>query len=140
MTATATDRNRLIRLIHVAKRELGLDDATYREALFNNTGKRSTSEMSVEQMERVIGHFKNRGFTVVGKQPSPPQPADPQTGKIWALWREMHRLGIVHNPDEAALNAFIKRETRVEHIKWLDVSQKSHVIERLKAWKERAKP
>ena len=51
-------------IIHIAKKELGLDEDTFRAALTNVTGKRSTRDMNERERLAVIDHFKAKGFTV----------------------------------------------------------------------------
>ncbi|HBQ4197611.1 TPA: DUF1018 domain-containing protein, partial [Escherichia coli] len=57
-------RGKLISTIHVAKRELALDDETYTSALLAATGKTSCRDMSADELSRVLDVFKKRGFKV----------------------------------------------------------------------------
>jgi len=144
-------RQRLIRLIHVGKRELGLDDDIYRALLMGSVQKDSTSAMSVPELERVLAHMKKSGFTVRHKSPKdrprdsahPPGglsrniAQDAQSKKIRALWLSMHEMGAVRDCSEAALGAYVKRITRLDALQWLDGDQASRVIETLKKWQVR---
>lgn len=141
MTQTTTDRRQqLIKLIHVGKRELHLDEETYRALV--RTGSRtahdSTSMLTTPQLELVLDAMKTRGFVVktsgkaVAKSTN-----DPQSQKIRALWLELHTRGYVNNPGDSALGAFIKRITGIEAMRWLDNRQSIQVIETLKSWLER---
>ncbi|HFL4510524.1 TPA: phage protein GemA/Gp16 family protein [Escherichia coli] len=62
-------RTSLIKLIHVARRDLQLDDDTYRVFLVQCTGKTSCRELSVAQLERVLDAMKARGFKKQKKHP-----------------------------------------------------------------------
>jgi len=140
----------LIRLIHVAKRDLALDDDTYRAMLVAVTGKDSISGLSVPQLERVLAHMKSRGFTVRHKSPkdrtrdsahppselSRPIAQDAQSKKIRALWLSLHDMGAVRDCSEAALGAYVRRITRCDALQWLNSEQASRVIETLKKWQE----
>ncbi|HHI2407801.1 TPA: phage protein GemA/Gp16 family protein, partial [Escherichia coli] len=53
-------RTSLIKLIHVARRDLQLDDDTYRAFLVQCTGKTSCRELSVAQLEQVLDAMKER--------------------------------------------------------------------------------
>ncbi|EEC8688440.1 TPA: phage protein GemA/Gp16 family protein, partial [Escherichia coli] len=53
-------RGKLISAIHVAKRELALDDETYTSALLAATGKTSCRDMSPDELSRVLDVFKKR--------------------------------------------------------------------------------
>ena len=63
----SAERQRLIRLVHVAQRELKLDKETYRAALLSVTGgkKDSCSSMSAEELQLALDHFKRFGFRCV---------------------------------------------------------------------------
>ncbi|GAA5784661.1 gp16 family protein [Chitiniphilus shinanonensis] len=135
------NRKRLIRLIHVAKRELaplGLDDDTYRQMLENLTGKRSAAELTEAQLERVVAALKKRGFIVrpkVGKQV--PLADDDMSRMIRGLWLELHELGFVANAAETALLRYCQRQTGVSALQWLNGKQAETMIESLKKWRDR---
>jgi len=142
----ASHRARLVRLIHVAKRDLALDEDTYRSMLLSTTGKDTSSHLNVTELERVLAHLKRHGFKVrhatgkpraARKPPSRALADSAQSSKIRALWLELHAQGAVRDPSEKALAAYVKRITRIDALQWLDVKQASQLIETLKQWKER---
>lgn len=131
-------RKRLIKLIHVAKRELHMDDDTYRGILMQVGNSNSSSKMSISKLEAVLEHFKKAGFKVVPKaKVNLPLATDPQSKKIRALWLELHNKGIVRDSSEFALAKMVKRLTGVESLKWITSDQASMVIESLKQWLNR---
>jgi len=144
-------RQGLIRLVHVAKRDLALDDDTYRAMLMSVTGEVSSADLTVPQLERVLAHMKKSGFTVRHKSPKdrprdsahPPGglsrsiAQDAQSKKIRALWLSLHDMGAVRDCSEAALGAYVKRIAHCDALQWLDSDQASRVIETLKKWQER---
>ena len=140
---SATDsRQALIRVVHVAKRELGLDEEAYRDVLQSATGKRSTSDMAEFELRRLLDHLKTCGFKVKSARKSArkhdvPMDQHEQSRKIRALWLQLADMGIIRDPSEAALCRWIKRETGVEALAWLDGDQASHSIEKLKKWNQR---
>ncbi len=139
MTTVKSDsKPRLIQLIHVAKGQLGMDDDTYRNMLKQLTQKDSTKQLTVPQLNRVIAHLQGLGFKIQSKA-NPKQVAakDPQSQKIRALWRELHEIGQVNDPSEAALSKYVKRITSIESLAWLNTEQASQVIETLKKWLSR---
>lgn len=131
------DRQRLIRLIHVAKRELRLDEETYRDMLLGVSGKASSADLSTEELEKVLAHLKRNGFKVRSKRGDVPQADDAQSRMIRGLWLELHQTGAVRNASEAALAAFTKRMTGVDALQWLTSEQASKLIEELKRWLSR---
>ncbi|RZS86036.1 gp16 family protein [Pigmentiphaga kullae] len=140
-------RLQLIRLVHVAARELQLDKDTYRAALQAATttaarpGKSSAAEMSAVELERVLAHFKRTGFKVRSKDSGGRQgrPLDqsPTASKLRAVWLDLASLGIIRDASEAALAAWVQRETGIAAIDWLDGEQRSKCIEKAKKWRDR---
>lgn len=132
------NRLRLIKLIHVARRELCMDDDTYRLLLAGMTGldgATSTADLSVPNLLRVLEQLKLRGFKVrPNNGPKRPLADDVQSKKIRSLWLTLHELGAVRDPSEAALAKFVLGMTRVSALQWLTTAQASRVIENLKQW------
>ena len=144
-TANQDARQRLIRLIHVGKRELGLDDDVYRALLMGSVQKDSTSAMSVPELERVLERMKRSGFKVRVKASAQPRPGRPlaqypEAKKVRALWLFLHQLGAVKNPSEAALAAYVKRIAKVDALQWTNGNQTEALIETLKKWAMRYLP
>lgn len=130
-----------IAAIHVAKKQLGLDDDTYRAKLANITGKSSVKDMTEAQRQKVLAVFRNEGFTPKGAARRPsgaPALTGKYAKKLQALWIAGYNLGIVRDRDDAALIAFIKRQTGIEHERWLRYADDARkVIEALKGWLQR---
>ena len=142
-SARGQERQRLIRLVHVAQRALKLDKETYRAALLTVTGgkKDSCSSMSAEELQLALDHFKRFGFKVRLK-PRPSRPVDTEatSKKIRALWLLLRDLGAVSNPSEEALAAYVKRITGIEALQWIDDRQAERTIETMKMWAMRLLP
>lgn len=134
---SSQNRPRLVQLIHIAKSQLGLDDATYRAMLTGLELPNSTTKMSVPELTKVLEHLKRSGFQVRSKAKERPLAADDQSKMIRGLWLELHSLGYVQNADESALAAWVKRETSVDALQWLDSKQAQATIEKLKRWRWR---
>jgi hypothetical protein len=135
-------RNPMLAKVHIAKKELGLDDATYRAVLARVTGKTSAGDCSEAQLRAVLDHFKSEGFKARSKAPkragSRPLAASPHAGKIRALWLALYNLGVIEHASEAALASFVERQTKVAALQWLTPAQAYKVIEALKSWSTRA--
>lgn len=134
-------RDKELALIHIGKKELGWDDDTYRETLRAWTGKRSSGKMTQKERATVIDGMKRLGFTPSGDDAPQPVTVDdddsPQVKKIKMLWRELHRHGAVKNPSLPSLNAFSRRMTNNEHVRFCTPDEASDVIEALKGWLRR---
>lgn len=132
-------RQKLIRLIHVAKRDLAMADDDYRGVLQSVAGKASSADLSASELERVLAHLKRCGFKVRTNKGGRAQADDSQSRMIRGLWIELADLGVVHNRSEEALAAFVKRMTGVDALSWLTAAQASRMIEHLKQWRDRPK-
>lgn len=149
--APVDNRKKCYTLLQVGKAELGWDDEFYygiwlpMQGATQKNGKYSASTLSIGQLFQAVETMKKAGFKVKtpaanGNQKSRPLAGDGQSKKIRALWLEMHQQGIVRDPSEASLCAYVKRLTRVDSLQWLSTAQASTVIESLKKWQNRAKP
>lgn len=139
----------LIRLIHVAKGKLGLDDETYRAKLQATVGKTSCSAMTYDELKTVYQTFQDSGFKrqfskKKGAHVSPDSQGKskaPEIPKIRAIWIAMHQQGFVDSPEESALNAYVMRQTKklndgigVAEVGWLNSPLAYRVLEALKGW------
>lgn len=123
--------------LHIAKKQLGLDDDTWRDLLERETGKRSSKEMSDGERGRVLDVLKQQGF-----KPAPKGSRKGLEGKyapkLQALWIAGYNLGLIRNKDDAALLAFVKRQTGIDHTRFLRYAEDgARAIEALKGWLSR---
>ncbi|MFQ1055302.1 gp16 family protein [Gilliamella apicola] len=131
-------KHKYIRLIHIAKSQLNIDDDTYRHLLQALTKKSSTKMMTIRELEKVLDNLKSKGFKV-----KPPKKAgkitatEPVHKKIRSLWLKLADAGKVKNRSEKAINSYVKRITGVEVMDWLTEKQAMIVIESLKCWQAR---
>lgn len=114
--------------IHIAKKELKLDDDTYRGVLWDRYGKASAAELSGRQVADLIEHFRQKGW-----RPSTYR----QSGLIHVLWRKLAEAGGIDRPDEKSLSSFVEHATGKDDLRKLTVYEASRVIEMLKKWLER---
>lgn len=89
MTTKRTNtRNPELAKIHIAKKQLGLDDDTYRSMLWTVARVRSAADLDHAGRQAVLDHLKARGF----KTPSKPEVTSikrPLIAKIGALLADM---------------------------------------------------
>ncbi len=130
-------RDPLLAQIHIARKELGLDDDTYRAVLIRITHKPSSAVMSAAERCKVIAEFKRLGFKPKGKHSRRPTASKPYVRKVFALWGELKRKGIWRDPSPQSLRHFVKKMTGCDDPEWLEYHQASQVIEALKKMKER---
>ncbi len=125
--------------IYVAKKTLGLDEATYRDFLFATTGHRSAAELDDAQRQKVIELMRSRGFkrTPAAEKRQKRIADNSQLGMIHALWRRLKYAGALGDPSERHLFAFVKKMTGIERPEWLAPEEANKVIEGLKSWLDR---
>lgn len=138
---TTSIRQKKLQLIHIAKRDLDLDEQRYRDILLEATGNDTCRDLDLVELDRVLDNFR-----LLGWAPKPPRkrysPASrhkepgtkTQADKIRAMWISLHKAGVVHNPSEASLGKFCKRLTGKHTPDWLTHHEAVIVIEALKAW------
>jgi phage gp16-like protein len=147
------NRARLIKLVHVGKRELKLDEDFYRNILLTKGGANSAGDMNAAQLQSVVDEFKRLGFKVANKAKPGGKvltagrrtgvatvtlAADAQSRKARAMWLTLHAIGQVRDPSEAALLAYAKRQCKVDRLEW--VRDTIPLLESLKAWLLRSMP
>ncbi|MEN3760271.1 regulatory protein GemA [Aeromonas veronii] len=143
------DAKRLLKIVQVGRRELGLDDEDYRALLESVTGARSAKGLSAAKLEAVITAMKGLGFKVKGGaqvngRRSPPSSAKvqaPEVRKVRAIWITMYNDGFVRDGSDDALGSYIKRMTAnanggagIARPEWLTSAQAERVLEALKKW------
>lgn len=130
------NRQGLLAKVHIAKKDLGLDDDAYREVLYGITGERSAGRCSDQQLVAVVERLRARGWQprAGGKQSD-----NPQARMIFAIWGELGRIGALHTPTRPGLRAYCNNLVGVEDPEWLSPEQAAKVIESLKHWQKRAK-
>lgn len=146
--------------VQIAKRDLGMDDGTYRAMLERLTGRTSSTACSDQQLGVVLDELKAKGWKpkvvqggkirgrsgkVVIDELAKAEPragravaSNPVAKKARALWISLHQLGEVRDPSESALEAFARRQLKVDRLQWANQSQGFRLIEALKAMAERA--
>ncbi len=151
MAAHATRLGHLA-AIHIAHKALGLsaDDASALKLAI--TGVASAGAMSEQQRRRYLAHLAglqsgSRAAQAPKRQPYQPRPqqlrsADDAQDERWlkarALWAALAASGQVRIDTDAALMAYVKRQTHIEHWRFLNGYQVNSVIESLKRWCLRA--
>ena len=105
--------------IHVLKAKLSLCTDDYQALLANLTGKTSSKDMTDAERQKVRDHMQSLAERMGVVQPTRRRPmpaarfakskadATPKERKVWALWHQLHRDGLVHDTSPAALNAWV---------------------------------
>lgn len=133
---TDGQRRGLLAKIHHGKKQLGLDDETWREMLLNLYGKTSCADLTGGELIRLVDHLATSGAVFTSRETPRNKPGyqarpagrrsdfyeipdGPSAGSlryIAAMWRE---LGY----DMTALDTRVRREFGVEAFRWLSKEQ-----------------
>ncbi|AVI04929.1 hypothetical protein [Alteromonadaceae phage B23] len=114
------NRKKVLAQIHIARKQLDLDEDTYRQMLATVTGgKRSCSDCNVAELYQVLQHMKDRGFKArpkkrVAQHPGTPHNLgrEPMLQKVEALLAEM-------KAPWSYADAIAKQQTGIAKVAWL---------------------
>ena len=140
-------------LIHLARAQLQLSREDYEHVLHEVTGKRSAADLVPGERDKLIQHFKTKGFQIKpsgrAKPVAKPAPDDkPQIRKMRAIWWALADVGAVERPVgaggcAAAVEAWALRQASkgalgaFSALRFADPFQLNKLIEELKSWGER---
>lgn len=125
----------LMAKIHIAKKDLHLDDDTYRDVLWRVTGKRSCKDMTIAQLQDVVKDMEKSGFKPKaapkhGKKPSVVGKREPLMGKIHAMLTDM---GLHWNYAHGMADSMFK----IKRLQWLNDSQLYKLTQALSVHQQR---
>ena len=135
--------------IHVLKAKLRLSDDDYRALLKGLTLKTSSKDMSPAEQQKVRDHMQALAERAGVVQPTRRRPmpaarfakskadATPKERKVWALWHQLGRDGVVRDTSPQALNKWVERQIGVSALVFANGAQLDTLIEALKAWQQR---
>lgn len=125
---------RQIAAIHADAERLGMDDASRRDLMEAVAGKRSAADLSALEAEAVLKRMRG-----LGGRPMSAVAAGKYAPILRALWLSAYHLGAVKSRDDRALHAFVKRQTNIDHTRFLtEWAEANKTIIALKAMCERA--
>ncbi|MCM2340431.1 regulatory protein GemA [Rhodoferax sp.] len=141
--ATAPRQSHLA-AIHCAQKALGLSAEDASALKLAVTGQASSATMSATQRKAYLAHLstlQQRAGLIDPRPAKRPQVQrsvedyqDERWGKARALWHALAANGVVHTDTDAALAAYVKRQSHMEHWRFLNGYQINAVIEALKSW------
>jgi hypothetical protein len=136
-------RNKELVLIHVGAKALGIvAESDYIGLLHELTGMHSSGDMSAEQRQVVLRHLRAKGaFAKVLKSnqlrsggKSHARQYTPKQRKALACWGELARRGEIEHADVQALDAWVKGQTKVDTLVFLNAAQLDSVVNSLVRW------
>jgi phage gp16-like protein len=118
LTLPPDERKRLIKLIHIAKAQLGLSEDDYRGLLQECGGVESSKDLGLQGFKSVMQTLQNMGFKVGSGKTKRGGSLSPKTSHLAdgdrkpssvlvAIWIEMGKSGIVEDASHEALQVFV---------------------------------
>jgi phage gp16-like protein len=137
-----------IAAIHVLKSKLQLTDDDYRALLRNLTQKTSSKDLTDKERQAVRDHMQQLAERAGVAKPlrrratgrtfaQAKAAASPRERKVWALWNQLGRDGVVRDTSAKALNAWVARTVHVSALAFANGAQLDTLIEALKSWQQR---
>ncbi|MCX7366784.1 MAG: regulatory protein GemA [Alphaproteobacteria bacterium] len=127
--------------IQIGKRQLQLDDETYRALLKRVAGVESSTQLDDTSARAVLDDMRSRGFrdgVNGGSKKRRGGASQPMAKKARALWLALWNLDETETGSEAALTAFAKGITGKDDLRFCTSAELGRVVEGLKAWAKRA--
>jgi hypothetical protein len=144
MAAKPDTRQAQLAAIHMAQKALGLSAEDASALKLHITGQASSGTMSMLQRKQYLAHLsglQERAGLIAPRpakrpyvQRSVDDDQDERWGKARALWHALAAAGVVRVNTDAALTAYVKRQTKVDAWRFLNGYQVNTVIEALKGW------
>lgn len=136
--AVTSNRRGLLAQVHIARKKLAMHDDDYRALLERVTGHRSAKDCDDGQLRDAVAKFQGMGFQPSGATAKRRDLGNSQTvRKARAMWISLYQLGAIDDGSDVALEAFGRRQLRVERLKWANEREGFRLIEALKAIADR---
>ena len=130
-------RKKLLASLHIARKDMAIEEESYRALLYRVTGQTSARELTEEQLRSVLAEFERLGWKkarfrrfAAGNRPD--------VRKVFAIWSSL-RDHLECRGSRAGLRAFVERQVGVSDPNFLNPAQAQKVIEALKAMQRRMK-
>ncbi len=124
--------------IHIAKKELGLGDDSYRDIMARVcNAKTSAKELNTNEADLLLTEFKRLGWKPKTKKQHKKKADNRQVRYIYALWNLLKKQGAVYaETPHAFCEVMLKQrgdKNPPSHVEWIkDQNDLNHLIEILK--------
>ncbi|HZF99161.1 MAG TPA: regulatory protein GemA [Pseudoxanthomonas sp.] len=132
MPRPCAQRRQQLARIHVAKKQLGLDDETYRSLLLRVGGHASSADMTLSQRNAVIREFVRLGFKEERKvQQRKRWPGEPKNCDAVPLLRKVRALLTDQRRPWSYAHKLGERMFNVKRVEWLREDQLHSLVSAL---------
>lgn len=128
-------RKKLLASIHIARKDMALEEESYRSLLCRVTGQTSAKELTEAQLRSVLSEFERLGWK---KERFQRFAAGNRSDirKVFAIWGSLsHHLEC--RGSRAGLRAFVQRQVGVSDPNFLNPGQARQIVEALKSIQKR---
>lgn len=109
-------RRALLAKIHIARKELGIEEEDYRDMLRAEFGPSTAADLSIEELERLVERFVSKGW----KSSSRARITDTDHGsQASALQERVGQMLLATDFDERRLRGLVRRICGVEDLRWV---------------------
>ncbi|MDW3715329.1 MULTISPECIES: gp16 family protein [unclassified Pseudomonas] len=115
--------------IQIARRQLGMDDDTYRAMLKRTVGAESSKGLTPRQVGRVLAELERLGFEPTGKakMPTDRQVAEPPPERKALVFKIGAQLASAGRP-WAYADAIAQRMFQVDRVEWCEPDQLRRLV------------
>lgn len=131
------ERRAMLAKVHIARKALAILDDDYRALMERLTGRRSAKDCDDHQLAILIAEFERMGWRTSGGKTRRAVGGSQTVRKARAMWISLYQLGAIEDGSDAALDAFGRRQLRVDRLAWADEREGFRLIEALKAMADR---
>lgn len=115
-----SSRKGVLAQIHIARKELALDEDTYRQMIATVTGgKRSCSDCNVAELHKIVQHMKERGFKARPRKRVAQYPGKPHNLKAQPMLQKIEALLAELKAPWSYADAIAKRQFGIQRVAWL---------------------
>lgn len=137
-------RRKSLAQIHIAKKDLAMDEESYRSVILQVTKdkKNSAASLTASELIALVAKFKELGWS-----PKPPKASkktaaaqDFRSKRIWLinkLWGELGTAGALTDPSTDALDNFCKKRMLGDKLEWASSQELNTIVDALKGWQKR---
>lgn len=120
------------KVIHGLARLLGLNDEAYRDMLNDRYHVRSSKELNPQQRFQLIKELREKVHSNVQKFNDQHLATPRQLRAIEAMWAKVSRATTAADRKKA-LDAFVKRLTGIDHVRWITMHDAQTLIKAIQA-------
>lgn len=125
-------RNTALAKIHIAKKQMGLNEATYRDMLQSVAGVESAADLDVKGFDAVLAHLREAGFKAKRPVRFPDKPQKHQVKvECRALMRKVEALLAEAKRPWSYGHGVAKQMFKIQRLEWLDAVQLHKVVQAL---------